>query len=76
MSVLAFLIVKKKEKIDALCAIKCLQKQFNPLLSEKKTKSTMFLLKTLTHSYMFILYFVEESIFVIIVYKLLVQKKH
>ena len=30
-------------------------------MSEKKTRSTMFLLKTLTHSYMFILYFVEEE---------------
>ena len=45
------------------------------LLIEEEGKNTMFLSKILIHLCMIIQYIVEENICVIIVYKLLVQKK-
>ena len=46
------------------------------LLIEKEEKSTMFLSKILTHSCKIIQYILEETIFVVIVYKLLEQQTH
>ena len=43
---------------------------------EKNERDTMFLSQILILSCMIILYTVQKNIFVIIVYKLLVQKKH
>ena len=46
------------------------------LIGEKEKRDTMFLSKILIRSCMIIHYIVEENIFAVIVYKLVVQKKY
>ena len=56
---------------------KCFEvKHIDLLLIVEKAKGTMFLSKILIHLCMIIHYTMEENIFVIIVYKLLVRKKY
>ena len=52
------------------------KKHLDLLLIEKKSKIAMLLLKILINLFMVIYYIVEKSIFVVIVYKLLEQKKY
>ena len=54
----------------------CEEKHVDLLLIGGEGKDTMFLSKILILSCMIILYIAEENIFVVIVYKLLVQKKY
>ena len=42
----------------------------------RKTKDTMFLSKILIHSRIAIFYIMEKNIFIVIVYRISVQKKH
>ena len=66
---------ENKENHPTYASNKCSEEKHVDLLL-KEGKKTMFLSKILIPSCMIILYMVEENIFVVIVYKLLVQKKY
>ena len=76
-SALVFLAMKIKKSIQSMHQKDVVKKK--KLINycwEKNERDTMFLLKIQIYSCMIILYIVEENIFVVIIYKLLVQKKH
>ena len=77
-SALVFLDMEIKKNIQSMYQKNVVKK--NLLIycyKEKKERDTMFLSKILILSCIkIILYIVEENIFVVIVYKLLVQKKY
>ena len=72
-----FLAIKIKRNIQYMYKQKCCEeKHVDLLLIGENERDTMFLSNILTLSCMIILYIVKENIFVVIVYKLVVQKKY
>ena len=66
-----------KKKYPIYVSKKCCEyKPVDLLLIDEEEKGTMFLSKISTHSCMIMYYFVEEKVFVVIVYKLLEQQNH
>ena len=69
-------IMKRRKNIQSMCE-KILSKDMSIYYwYEKKEKSTIFLSKILIHSCIIIEYIVEQNIFVVTVYKVLVWQKY
>ena len=67
---------ERKGKYPRYVSRNTFKKPADLLLIEKEAKGTMFLSKALIILCMIILYIVEKNIFVVNIYKLLVQKKY
>ena len=69
-----FLAMKIKKNIQSMYQNNFVEKNAHLLLIGEGEKNTMFLSKVLIRSCMIIHFIVEENIFVVIVYMLLLQK--
>ena len=71
VSELVLLVIKIRENIQSICQKILLKDMLIYYWYKKKTKCSIFLSKILVHSYMITHFTTDESIFVIIVYWLL-----